>query len=301
MREKRTHKILPEIPIRGTTKLVGLIGYNIQYTLSPPMHNAMFKAMNLDYAYVPLPVAPPYLKQAIAGIKALNFCGVNVTIPYKEKVIPYLDHLADEASLIGAVNTIKIERDGTLTGYNTDAYGFLKSLKEELNFSLRGKNVIIIGAGGAGKAIAVCSVLKKARQLVLVDIIPQRLKKLANMLKSIAGDTRIVFYLANSNELITALQNAHLIVNATPLGMKETDNPPVDLTMLNPRVVVFDAIYTQRITVTMRAALAAGCKQVTNGIGMLVHQGARSFEIWTGKKPDTTLMRTVVEKFIFEK
>lgn len=301
MIEKKKHKISAEIQIRGTTKLVGIIGYNIQYTLSPPMHNAMFKALGLDYAYVPLSVSPHQLKQAIMGIKALNFCGVNVTIPYKEKVIPYHDYLDEEAALIGAVNTIKIEKDGTLKGYNTDAYGFHKSIKEELNFSLRGKNVVIIGAGGAGKAIAVCSVLKQARQLVLIDVIPQQLKKLEKMLKPIAKATRLAFYMADDPELITVLKNAHLLVNATPAGMKVTDNPPIDLTMLNPQAAVFDAIYTHRITVTMQAAMAVGCKKVINGIGMLVHQGARSFEIWTGKKPDTKLMRAVVEQFIFEK
>lgn len=287
--------------VRGMTKLIGLIGRNIAYTLSPPMHNTMFRTMGLDYVYVPLPVEPEHLKDAIAGIKALNFVGVNVTIPYKEEVIPLLDWISDDARDIGAVNTVKVEDDSTLSGYNTDVYGFLQSVKEELNFVPQDKRILVIGAGGAGRAIATGCVKEGAKRVVLVDIISEKLENLKKDLLSLSPTTEIVGYLPNETEKIeTELSNIDLVANATPIGMNPQDKPPIPLNSLNKQAVVFDAIYAVKETATMRSARLAGCSAAINGIGMLVHQGAKGFELWTGKKPDTKLMRKVVESHIYE-
>lgn len=287
--------------VRGTTKLIGLIGRNIAYTLSPLMHNTMFRTMGLDYVYVPLPVEPEHLKDAIAGIKALNFVGVNVTIPYKEEVIPLLDWISDDARDIGAVNTVKVEDDSTLSGYNTDVYGFLQSVKEELNFVPQDKRILVIGAGGAGRAIATGCVKEGAKRVVLVDIISEKLENLKKDLLSLSPTTEIVGYLPNETEKIeTELSNIDLVANATPIGMNPQDKPPIPLNSLNKQAVVFDAIYAVKETATMRSARLAGCSAAINGIGMLVHQGAKGFELWTGKKPDTKLMRKVVESHIYE-
>lgn len=287
--------------VRGTTKLIGLIGRNIAYTLSPLMHNTMFRTMGLDYVYVPLPVEPEHLKDAIAGIKALNFVGVNVTIPYKEEVIPLLDWISDDARDIGAVNTVKVEDDSILSGYNTDVYGFLQSVKEELNFVPQDKRILVIGAGGAGRAIATGCVKEGAKRVVLVDIISEKLENLKKDLQSLSPTTEIVGYLPNETEKIeTELGNIDLVANATPVGMNPQDKPPIPLNSLNKQAVVFDAIYAVKETATMRSARLAGCSAAINGIGMLVHQGAKGFELWTGKKPDTKLMRKVVESHIYE-
>jgi len=164
--------------ITGKTKIVGLFGFPVEHTLSPSMHNAAFEALGLDYCYISFNVHPDNLRPAALAIRVLNIAGVNITIPHKEAIIPYLDELDREAELIGAVNTV-LNKDGRLIGYNTDGRGFIRSLKEEGGLTPKGKVIMIIGAGGAARSIAFSLALEGAEKIFINDIISEKAKELS--------------------------------------------------------------------------------------------------------------------------
>jgi shikimate dehydrogenase len=267
--------------ISGKTKVLGLLGYPVEHSLSPAMHNAAFEYLNLDYCYVTFPVRPEMLGDAVKAVRALSLRGINVTVPHKENVIPFLDRVDEEASFIGAVNTV-LNSDDRLTGFNTDGRGFMESLKEA-NISVEGKTVFIIGAGGASRAISYY-LCKKASRLFLFDIDSHKVKDLIN---DLSGIRKNVAHKDNPGNL----KDIDITINATPLGLKDTDPYPVDITLLDPDMVVCDLIYRQ--TSLLKAAEARGCKTLS-GLGMLLHQGALAFEIWTGIKPPIDVMRNAV-------
>lgn len=269
--------------ISGRTKITGLFGYPVEHTLSPAMHNAAFKSLGLDYCYVPFSVHPDYLEDAVKAIRALNLCGVNVTVPHKEKVIPLLDEINEEASFIGAVNTI-VNLYGRLIGYNTDGRGFIQSLLER-GISFESKNVLIVGAGGASRAISYY-LSQKSKTLYLYDIDKEKLEKLVNDLKNIRNNI-------SSVEDIVRLERFHIIINATPLGWKKEDLLPFDISRLMPNQIICDLIY--RKTQLLKNASKKGCVTL-NGLGMLLWQGAFAFELWTGKKPPVEIMRKALMK-----
>ncbi len=287
------------IEIKGSIRLVGLIGRKIEYTLSPLMHNTLFHSMQLDYVYLPLPVEPEHLDKAVNALRVFNFAGVNITIPYKEKVLPMLDDVSDEAKRIGAINTINVEENGILKGYNTDVHGFLDSLKEEMDFTPEGVKVVIIGAGGAGRAIAFGCALNNAQRICLIDVDIPHLRSLAKDLNTLENAPDIAILSADDSNISHELASADLVVNATPIGIKPGEGAPISLESVNSGAVVFDAIYALKETGTIRAAREAGVNKAINGLGMLVHQGARAFELWTGYKPDVSLMRRVVESHVY--
>ncbi len=264
--------------INGKTKITGLFGYPVEHTLSPAMHNAAFRDLGLNYCYVPFLVHPDSLANAIQGIKALNLAGVNVTIPHKEKVIPMLDEINQEASFIGAVNTI-VNSDGRLIGYNTDGRGFIQSLKEK-DISLEGKNVVIVGAGGASRAISYY-ICQKAKSLSLFDIDKTKVGILAHDLKQISSSVSTI-------DDVSSIDTFNIIINATPLGLKEEDPLPINTEILKKEQVVCDLIY--RKTRLLDESEKKGCVTL-NGLGMLLWQGVFAFELWTGKKPDIMVMR----------
>jgi shikimate dehydrogenase len=267
--------------ISGRTKITGLFGYPVEHTLSPAMHNAAFKTLGLDYCYVPFPVHPDYLDDAVKAIRALNLCGVNVTVPHKEKVIPLLDEINEEASFIGAVNTI-VNSNGRLIGYNTDGRGFIQSLLER-SISFEGKNVLIIGAGGASRAISYY-LSQKTKTLFLYDIDKEKLEKLVNDLKNIRNNV-------SSVEDIVRLERFHIVINATPLGWKKEDPLPFDTSRLMPDRIICDLIYKK--TQLLKNASKKGCVTL-NGLGMLLWQGVFAFKLWTGKKPPVEIMRNTL-------
>jgi shikimate dehydrogenase len=269
--------------ISGRTKITGLFGYPVEHTLSPAMHNAAFKALGLDYCYVPFPVHPDYLEDAVKAIRALNLCGVNVTVPHKEKVIPLLDEINEEASFIGAVNTI-VNSGGRLIGYNTDGRGFIQSLLER-SISFEGKNVLIIGAGGASRAISYY-LSQKTKTLYLYDVDKEKLEKLVNDLKNIRNNV-------SSIEDIVRLERFHIIINATPLGWKKEDPLPVDTSRLMSDRIICDLIYKK--TQLLKSASRKGCITL-NGLGMLLWQGVFASELWTGKEPPVEVMRNALIK-----
>jgi shikimate dehydrogenase len=269
--------------ISGTTKVVGLFGYPVEHSLSPAMHNAAFSHLGLDYRYITFPVRPDLLKDAVKGIVAMNLRGVNVTVPHKENVIPLLDKVNDEASFIGAVNTI-VNDEGTLTGFNTDGRGFMESLSEE-GITVEGKTVLILGAGGACRAVSYY-LSERAANLQIFDVDHVKALKLVNDLSAIRPNV-------THRKQLTELGETEVLINATPLGLKEADPSPVDAALISGGLTVCDLIY--RETPLLRAAARKGCKTL-NGLGMLLHQGVLSFEIWTGMKPPVDIMRSAIEE-----
>ncbi len=274
--------------ITAQTKLCGLIGDPVAHSLSPAMHNAAFAALGLDYVYLAFRVARAELPHALNGFRAFGGRGLNVTIPHKVEVIALLDGLDALAGQIGAVNTIVAE-GGRLTGYNTDAPGFLAALSGA-GYDPQGKRVVLLGAGGAARAVAFAlaglagamTILNRASSL-------KRAEELAASLR-LAGQAAEVQELSEAH-LRAALAQADLLVNATSVGMSpQAEETPVPAVLLRPPLTVFDLVYTPLRTRLLREAEAAGCPTI-GGLAMLVAQGAASFGLWTGVKPDMSIMR----------
>jgi len=267
--------------ITGRTRITGLFGYPVEHTLSPLMHNAAFEHLGLDYCYLPFSVHPGSLKNAVDAIRALNLAGVNVTIPHKESVIPYLDKVNEEALFIGAVNTI-VNQEGTLIGHNTDGRGFMRSLSEN-NVSPENKKILITGAGGASRAIGYY-LGQKADRLYLFDIDKIKLEKLASDLSKIRDNISVL------ND-VSKLSRFDILINATPLGLKTTDPVPFDVSVLSPHQTVCDLIYKN--TPLLSQAAQRGCKTI-DGLGMLLWQGVFAFELWTRTSPPVEIMKTAL-------
>jgi shikimate dehydrogenase len=270
--------------IDGKTKITGIFGYPVEHTLSPAMHNAAFKALNLNYCYVPFLVHPDHLEDAVKAVKALNLRGVNITIPHKEKVIPLLDEISEEASFMGAVNTI-VNSAGKLIGYNTDGKGFMQSLAES-GISVKDKNILITGTGGASRAISYY-LSQEAKALYIIGRTKEKMDRLVNDLKA-SGRNNIAVI-----EDLYVIDGFHIIINATPLGLKEEDPLPFDTSLLKEGQIVCDLIYKK--TRLLKEASKKGCLTV-DGTGMLLWQGALAFELWTGKRPDVEVMRKALRK-----
>jgi len=269
------------VRITGKTLVAALFGYPVGHTLSPVMQNAAFDHLGLDCCYLPFSVHPDALKQAVGSIRALGLIGANLTIPHKEAVMPFLDALDAEAASIGAVNTI-VNREGKLTGYNTDGKGFMRSL-DELGISAAGKKVLIIGVGGSSRAIAYY-LSRETGGLTLYNRSREKAEALAADLSSAQGAVTVCDDLRD-------LGRFDIIVNATPLGLKECDAMPLDPDALESTVVVCDLIYHK--TPLLSQAESKGCK-IMSGAGMLLWQAALAFELWTGKVPPVEIMRSAL-------
>jgi len=269
--------------ITGKTKITGLFGYPVEHTLSPAMHNAAFEHLALDYCYVPFLVHPGSLGKAVESIRALSLAGVNVTVPHKEAVIHLLDEVNEEASFIGAVNTV-VNREGRLTGYNTDGRGFMRSC-EENGIAVTGKKILLVGAGGASRAVGYY-LSEKAGSLAICDIDTKKLEILVSDLSQIRGNVSAL-------PRIDHQAGFDIIINATPLGLKKDDPPPVDLEALLPTQTVCDLIYKR--TPLLDLATQKGCRTM-DGLGMLLWQGVFAFELWTSVYPPVDVMRNALLK-----
>jgi shikimate dehydrogenase len=278
----------------GTSKICGIIGDPIAHSMSPAIHNAAFDKLGLNYFFVPFRVKKEELGRAIAGVRALNIRGLNVTIPHKVAVIPFLDKLDPLAQRIGAVNTI-VNDDGVLTGYNTDATGFLQTLLER-GSEPKGKNVVILGAGGASRAISFILAERGAHLVILnrlleLDWAEELAGRISQVFKKEAKALEL-----NEENLAKVLAKADILVNATSVGMSPNiDETPVSPDLLRPSLTVFDIVYNPLKTRLLREAEAAGAKTIS-GVDMLVWQGALGFELWTGAKAPVKLMRETAIK-----
>ena len=270
--------------IKGSTNIVGLIGHPVEHSFSPPMHNAAFDALNMDYAYVAFDVNPNDLKSAIEGAESLNIKGFNVTIPHKVDVMQYLDDLDEVARLIGAVNTIDFKN---LKGYNTDGIGAVKAIEEVT--SIKNKNVVVAGAGGASRAISFYIAKYGAESLTILN----RNQAKAESLASDVSDSGLIGEVASDsiNAIGNYMESADVLIDTTPLGMHPNinDEPIVKADMMDEDLVVFDAVYNPNETVLIKEAIKANAKPVY-GIKMLLYQGAESFKIWTGKTAPVDVM-----------
>lgn len=278
----------------GETKLCGIIGDPIEHTMSPAMHNAAFKTLSLNYLYLPFRVKSEDVDKAIDGMRALNIRGLNVTIPHKLRVIPLLDKLDPVAKEIGAVNTI-VNDDGVLTGYNTDATGFIQTLVEG-GIEPRGKNMVILGAGGASRAVSFV-LAQRGASLVILNRLEELdwAQELAEWISSTFGKQVEALELTEKN-LARVMKKADIVVNATSVGMSpEVDGTPLPFSLLKRDLVVFDIVYNPAKTRLLREAGLAGARTLS-GLNMLIWQGALAFEKWTGQQAPVEVMRTEVIK-----
>jgi shikimate dehydrogenase len=276
------------LSLHGQTMLYGIFGYPIGHSLSPLMHNTAFTHYGLSAVYLPFAVPPAHLEMAVKSIVALHMGGVNVTIPHKQAVMAWMDELSPEARLIGAINTIHL-RDGRLHGYNTDGIGFLRAL-EEAGSDVAGCTVMLLGAGGAARAIAVQLCLSGIRHLYLANRTLARAEELAAYLRQNLPDADISVVSMGESSLAAHLPDTDIVVNATSIGMHPHDPMVLPPSELGPRHLVCDIVYRPLHTPLLRAAQRQGARTV-DGLGMLLYQGAKAFEIWTEHTFPISLIR----------
>ena len=271
---------MSELNITSKTSLYAIIGNPIDHSLSPVMQNAAFEAVGLDAVYLALRVESSMLRQAIDGFRAINLSGFNITIPHKVTVMKYLDELDSSAATIGATNTV-VNREGKLIGYNTDGTGALEALREA-GVDPQGRRVLLLGAGGAARALAF-SLAKTAERITILNRTASKAESLAEDVRHTTGAT-VIHGKLDSSTLGKETASINLLVNTTSVGMNpRSEETPMEARFLRPDMVVFDIVYSPLETRLLREARAVGAKHV-GGLMMLVHQGAQAFELWTGKK-----------------
>ncbi len=257
--------------ITPATKVVGLIGHPVAHSLSPVIHNSLYRALGFDMVYHAFDVNPNQVEEAVKGFSSLGFKGFNVTVPHKEAVFEIIEHIDSDALAIGAINTVKIDR-GKLIGYNTDGQGFLQSLSQS-GFSVYGTKVVILGAGGSARAIGIATAGEKPESITLVNRTLQRAEALADIINNYKNQK-----LVRAAEVIP--NDADIIINTTPLGMwPETEGNPLQGYTLNKDTFVCDIVYNPRETAMLQYAKSRSCKTM-GGLGMLIGQGLRAVEIW---------------------
>lgn len=276
--------------ITGESRVVGVIGWPVRHSLSPPMHNAAFAATGLNWVYVPFAVAPDLVISAVAAVRALDLVGLNVTIPHKLAVLPLLDEVSSEAQALGAVNTI-INDQGKLRGRNTDGEGFLRSLRE-ISEDVTDRRVALIGAGGSARAVALAAARAGAAQLTIINRTVEKAETVAEMVRAAVPAATVEVVGLATPEAKAAVQAAEVLIDSTAVGMypHHDTEPVVPAEWLHRELTVCDLTYNPRETVLLRAARAAGARTL-DGTGMLIHQGALAFEYWTGQPAPVEVMR----------
>jgi shikimate dehydrogenase len=326
----------PDQPaINAATRCCAVYGFPIRHSASPAMHNAAFAALGLNWRYLAFEVRPDDLRAAIAGAKAMQFAGLNLTVPHKLLALEMVDALDESAKTWGAVNTIRFEgRDGQgawlpllefegethgekrsagvppanssqagrrpapleirAVGFNTDADGVARSLREDLALELGGAKVLLLGTGGAGQVAALRLAVENVSELFLVDFVSAKAEAVAQEIRKRHPRVKVVVGFPQGP--------VDLLLNATPLGLKPGDPSPLDEKQFSLRQArsVYDMIYSPPETALLQAAKAAGCR-TSNGLGMLLHQGAKAFEIWTGQPAPLDVMRRALEQSIYGK
>ena len=270
--------------IDGYTRLAAVVANPIKHSISPFIHNRAFEATNTNGVYLAWEVEGTDLAETVANIRRYQMFGINLSMPYKEQVIPYLDQLSEEARLIGAVNTV-VNREGTLIGYNTDGKGFFKSLP---SFKISGKRMVLLGAGGAAKAILAQAILDGVSQ-VSVFVRSASIEKTRPYLEKLQNETGFkadLFALEDVSELQARITDSDLLVNATSVGMDGVSLPIPTSVLLPEKILVADVIYQPFETPFLKWARNQG-NHAVNGLGMLLYQAAEAFQLWTGKEMPT--------------
>lgn len=274
--------------VNGKTKLFGLIGCPVEHTKSPFIHNSLFKEYNMNSIYVPVLVKEGELEKAVYGMKAQNFEGFNVTVPYKKEITKYIDDISNDALLMGAVNTVK-NIEGRLKGYNTDAEGFMRDFKDGFETNFKSKKIMLLGAGGTARALAVKLASEGISHLTIANRTLQNAQNIAELVRNNYGN--IVSAIdPQTPEFIKEFGSSEFIINTTPAGMSTYAlSTPFDFHFeFSSDQLVYDVVYTPKKTRFLQIAEDSGCK-IRNGFGMLINQGISAFEIWTGKSVPRTL------------
>lgn len=269
--------------ITGQTQLIGIFATPIRHSLSPKMHNTSFKKLGLDYVYLAFEVGQDGLEDAVKGAKALGMRGFNVSMPNKQAIIPYLDELSSTARLIGAVNTV-VNENGRLIGHITDGSGAMRSLTQE-GVGIKDKVITIVGAGGAGYAIAIQAALDGVKHIYLFNRTLKKAAKLACIIEKI-GVKVDYFSLEDEENYANSIGKSDIFINATNIGMKPNEEESVinNPKYIHPNLVVFDAVYNPRQTKLLKFAQENVALKTIDGVGMLLYQGADAFKLWTGRE-----------------
>ncbi len=275
--------------ISGSTRILAVFGDPIAHSLSPHMQNPALQQAGINAVYVACHIPAKKIGDAVAAIRALDFWGANLTVPLKEVVCPHLDELDADARLIGAVNTI-VNDEGRLIGYNTDVYGFLSSLSIDLEFDPAGKRVLILGAGGACRALVVALGRSGAQELRIANRTFSRGEALAAEFATVFGETQFSAYHLDHNDLGRALDGADLVVNASSVGLKGNNFIGYPWEAMPQGIPVLDIVYSTSDTPFVATAKSKG-HPATSGLGMLAGQGERAFRLWTGVEPPQGVMR----------
>src|ERR1017187_3326365 len=281
--------------IDGSTTIVGIFGSPIKHTASPAMHNAAFGAFEMNWAYLAFRVDPQNLRSALRGANDMGVVGINLTIPHKIMALDCIDDVDAEARKLGAVNTVSMEK-GKLRGFNTDGSGFLKAIKEDFNLSIKGKRVLVLGAGGAGHGIAVKCALDGAAKVIVANRTLARIEPIAREING--TKTEFLALKLAAEDIRKVIHEVDLVVNATSVGLEEGDSLGLGADLFSPRLHVYDTIYRPAETELMRIDESAGAK-VANGLSMLLHQGAKAFEIWTKRKAPLAVMRRALRAAVY--
>ena len=279
----------------GYTRLAAVVANPIKHSISPFIHNTAFAATATNGVYVAWEIETSDLEQTIRNIRRYQMFGINLSMPYKEQVIPYLDELSDEARLIGAVNTV-VNHDGILIGYNTDGKGFFKSLP---SFTITGKKMTLLGAGGAAKSILAQAILDGANQISVFvrESSMEKTKSYLDRLEEQTGFKVDLYALEDVSELQARIVESDLLVNATSVGMDGQSSPVSESIVLPETLLVADIIYQPFETPFLKWARSQGNPAV-NGLGMLLHQAAEAFQLWTGKEmPTEVIWQSLQEKY----
>ncbi len=273
------------------TRLVGVIGWPIEHSLSPAMQNAALREMGLNWLYLAFAVEPERVGQAIGGVRGLGLVGLNVTIPHKSAVIEHLDEIDDAVEALGVANTIVRREDGSLMGHNTDGPGFLRSLGEH-GHGVAGRAVALMGAGGSARSVAWACARDGAASVTVINRTLERAEDVAELVRGATGLARVNAVGLGSSEAREAVSVADVIVDCTSVGMypRHDVEPVVPAAWMRAGQVVVDLTYNPIDTVLLKAARAAGA-QTVDGAGMLVHQGAISLQYWSGQEPPVETMR----------
>ena len=277
------------------TKFVGLIGHKLGHSISPQFQQAAFDYLNLDVRYEVWETDKDGLSEVIEGLRDPAKLGANVTIPYKEDVLPFLDELNEPARRIGAVNTI-VNRDGKLIGYNTDSSGFIRALRQDGGFEPQGKRAIILGAGGVARAVGFALVDAGVMSLSIINRTTDSGDALASALRTSGNE--VVASAWKDGRTLQALMECDLLVNCTSVGMKDSEAEkqlPIDVRLIPTRALVYDVVYNPVETPLLAAARQAGARTM-GGLPMLVYQGAEAFELWTGKPVPVDIMMAAAKK-----
>lgn len=284
MEEKESKE---RMKLSGRTKLYGLFGSPVEHSKSPAMYNYCFEKWGLDQVYLAFDVSAEDAGKAIEAFRTMGMKGANVTMPCKQAVVPYLDEISDAVRLSGACNTI-VEKDGKLTGHNTDGQGYVINLKAH-GVDIRGKKLVLLGAGGASTAIQVQSLLDGAEKVSVFNqkdaFWDKAEAKIQELQKEFPDRVIELLDLADEALLAEKIREADILTNATRVGMKPMDDMSLiqDLSLLRPDLVVADTVYEPEETKLLRDAKVKGCKTV-GGLGMLLYQGAVAVELYTGQE-----------------